>query len=160
MNNGSRPYTQALQSNMPCGSPRRDWQWFSGVRALYDDGSDKPEDVTRDYQLGLDSRDGKAPLLTVYGGKITTYRRLAEAALARLGRYSARTRRWTAQSTLPGGEFSPDAFDSQTVEAMRRWPFLSRPHARRMLHAYGLRMEGISKTRAAWTNWDNALPAT
>ena len=48
-------------------------------------------------------------LLTVYGGKITTYRRLAEAALARLGRYFGATRRWTAQSTLPGGEFSPDA---------------------------------------------------
>src|SRR6185503_6944108 len=87
---------------------------FSGVRALYDDGSNKPEDVTRDYELVLDSRDGKAPLLTVYGGKITTYRRLAEAALARLGRYFGATRRWTAQSTLPGGEFLPGEFNSQS----------------------------------------------
>lgn len=118
---------------------------FSGVRALYDDGSNKPEDVTRDYELVLDSRDAKAPLLTVYGGKITTYRRLAEAALARLGRYFGASRRWTAQSTLPGGEFPPGAFDSQTDEAMQRWPFLSRLHARRMLHAYGLRMERILK---------------
>jgi glycerol-3-phosphate dehydrogenase len=118
---------------------------FSGVRALYDDGSDRPEDVTRDYELVLDTRDGKAPLLTVYGGKITTYRRLAEAALARLGRYIGTQPRWTAKSSLPGGEFSPDAFDSQTDEAVRRWPFLSRLNARRMLHAYGLRMERILK---------------
>ena len=118
---------------------------FSGVRALYDDGSDKPEDVTRDYELVLDNRDGMAPLLTIYGGKITTYRRLAEAALTRLGRYIGAPRRWTAQSTLPGGEFPPDAFDSQTDEAMRRWPFLSKPHARRLLHAYGLRMERFLK---------------
>src|SRR5262249_291078 len=114
---------------------------FSGVRALYDDGSDKPEDVTRDYELVLDVTGGKAPLLTVYGGKITTYRRLAEAALARLGRYLGAPRRWTAQSTIPGGEFPPDAFDSQSEEALQRWPFLSRSHARRLLHAYGLRME-------------------
>jgi glycerol-3-phosphate dehydrogenase len=114
---------------------------FSGVRALYDDGSNKPEDVTRDYELVFDNSAGKAPLLTVYGGKITTYRGLAEAALARMGPYLRSPRRWTAQSTLPGGEFSPDAFDSQTDEAIRRWPFLSRSHARRLLHAYGLRME-------------------
>jgi glycerol-3-phosphate dehydrogenase len=118
---------------------------FSGVRALADDGSDKPEDVTRDYELVLDRDEGKAPLLTVYGGKITTYRRLAETALARIGHYFGARRRWTAQSTLPGGEFPPDAFESQTDEATRRWPFLSRPHARRLLHAYGLRMERILK---------------
>jgi glycerol-3-phosphate dehydrogenase len=118
---------------------------FSGVRALADDGSDKPEDVTRDYELVLDSSGGKAPLLTVYGGKITTYRRLAEAALARLARYVSARPRWTAQSTLPGGEFPPDAFDSRTDEAMQRWPFLSRSHARRLLHAYGLRMAQFLK---------------
>ena len=54
---------------------------FAGVRALYDDGSGKPEDVTRDYHLTLDGRGHTAPLLTIYGGKITTYRRLAEEAL-------------------------------------------------------------------------------
>jgi glycerol-3-phosphate dehydrogenase len=118
---------------------------FSGVRALYDDGSDRPEDVTRDYELVLDRGGGKAPLLTVYGGKITTYRRLAEAVLARMGPYFGAQRRWTARSTLPGGEFPPAAFELQTDEAMRRWPFLSRLHARRLLHAYGLRMERILK---------------
>src|SRR5262249_57186023 len=53
---------------------------FAGVRSLYDDGSRKAQDVTRDYVLTLDQRDGEAPLLTIYGGKITTYRRLAEHA--------------------------------------------------------------------------------
>src|SRR5262249_43586416 len=57
---------------------------FAGVRALYDDGADKPEDVTRDYELVLDQREGEAPLLTIYGGKITTHRKLAEAALRRI----------------------------------------------------------------------------
>ena len=84
---------------------------FSGVRALYDDGSDRPEDVTRDYELVLDQRDGKAPLLTVYGGKITTYRRLAEAAHdAARALFAARRGAGPRSSTLPGGEFPPDAF--------------------------------------------------
>ena len=65
---------------------------FAGVRALYDDGADKPEDVTRDYELVFDQRDGEAPLLTVYGGKITTHRKLAEQAMARIGRASCRER--------------------------------------------------------------------
>ena len=60
---------------------------FSGVRALYDDGADKPEDVTRDYELVLDKHDGQAPLLTIYGGKITTHRKLAEAAMAQIGHF-------------------------------------------------------------------------
>ena len=55
---------------------------FAGVRSLYDDGANKPEDVTRDYVLALDEVYGEAPLLTIYGGKITTHRRLAEAAMA------------------------------------------------------------------------------
>ncbi|HMA55552.1 MAG TPA: glycerol-3-phosphate dehydrogenase [Pseudolabrys sp.] len=118
---------------------------FSGVRALYDDGADKPEDVTRDYELVLDRGEGKAPLLTVYGGKITTHRRLAEAALARIGHFFEAQPPWTAKSTLPGGEFPPDAFDAQVNEAMRRWPFLSEPHARRLVHAYGLRAERFLK---------------
>jgi glycerol-3-phosphate dehydrogenase len=114
---------------------------FSGVRALYDDGSDKPEDVTRDYELVLDKGEGKAPLLTIYGGKITTYRRLAEAALARIGHFFEGSSPWTARSSLPGGEFAPEAFETRVDEARRRWPFLSDAHARRLMHAYGLRAE-------------------
>ena len=57
---------------------------FAGVRALYDDGHGKPEDVTRDYVLALDERAHHGPLLTVYGGKITTHRKLAEAAMGKI----------------------------------------------------------------------------
>ena len=118
---------------------------FSGVRALYDDGSNKPEDVTRDYELVLDQSEGKAPLLTIYGGKITTYRRLAEAALARIGHFFGALPPWTAKAALPGGEFEPDAFDAKVAEARQQWPFLSGVLARRLLRAYGLRMERFLK---------------
>ncbi|HTQ82229.1 MAG TPA: glycerol-3-phosphate dehydrogenase [Pseudolabrys sp.] len=115
---------------------------FSGVRSLYDDGADKPEDVTRDYVLELDAPSGEAPLLTVYGGKITTYRRLAEAALARLSCFKAAPP-WTAQSSLPGGDFPADGFYDRVAEVLGRWPFLSEPHARRLVRAYGTRVERI-----------------
>ena len=118
---------------------------FAGVRSLYDDGADKPEDVTRDYVLTLDATDGEAPLLTIYGGKITTYRRLAEAALARLATFFGAPPSWTAGSTLPGGDFPADGFDDLLAKTAGRWPFLARPHARRLLRAYGRRVERILK---------------
>ena len=74
---------------------------YSGVRPLYDDGEANPSAITRDYVLKLD--DAGAPLLSVFGGKITTYRRLAEEALERLGAPGAP---WTASAPLPGGDFT------------------------------------------------------
>ncbi len=118
---------------------------FAGVRSLYDDGADKPEDVTRDYVLALDTTDGEAPLLTIYGGKITTYRRLAEVALARLATFFGAPPPWTAGSTLPGGDFPADGFDDLVAETVGRWPFLAKPHARRLLRAYGRRLERMLK---------------
>ncbi len=118
---------------------------FAGVRSLYDDGADKPEDVTRDYVLTLDASDGQAPLLTIYGGKITTYRRLAEAALARLVTFFGAPPPWTAGSELPGGDFPADGLDDLVAETMGRWPFLTKPHARRLVRAYGRRIERILK---------------
>ena len=116
---------------------------YSGVRSLYDDGSDKPEDVTRDYVLDLDAPYREAPLLTVYGGKITTYRRLAEAAMAKIGHFFEGRPPWTAGSTLPGGNFPPDGFHALVAEFIGRWPFMSEPHARRLARAYGTRAERI-----------------
>ena len=113
---------------------------FAGVRSLYDDGADKPEDVTRDYTLTLDEVAGEAPLLTVYGGKITTYRRLAEAAMERMGHLFGARPPWTAGSTLPGGDFAPDGFHALVAEAIGRWPFLGEAHARRLMRAYGRRV--------------------
>ena len=116
---------------------------FSGVRALYDDGAGKPEDVTRDYELVLDETPQQAPLLTIYGGKITTHRKLAEVAMEKIGPFFAARPPWTAGSTLPGGDFAPGDFYAVVAETIARWPFLSEPHARRLVRAYGLRVERI-----------------
>jgi D-erythritol 1-phosphate dehydrogenase len=78
---------------------------YSGVRPLYDDGSSDPAAVTRDYVLKLDSDDGAAPLLSIFGGKITTYRRLAEQALSELAPFFPEMKRpWTKTEPLPGGD--------------------------------------------------------
>jgi len=78
---------------------------YAGVRPLYDDGTANPSEVTRDYVLKLDHDGRKAPLLTVFGGKITTYRRLAEEAMAMVASYfPAAGPSWTANEPLPGGD--------------------------------------------------------
>ncbi len=80
------------------------WQ-FSGVRALFDDGKDNVSTVTRDYRLQLDSAAGQVPLLSVFGGKLTTYRRLAERAMEKLQPWlHASGRPWTGNTALPGGD--------------------------------------------------------
>jgi glycerol-3-phosphate dehydrogenase len=116
---------------------------YAGVRSLYDDGANKPEDVTRDYVLALDEKFREAPLLTIYGGKITTYRKLAEAAMEKIGKFFQARPLWTAGSTLPGGDFAADGFYALVAETIGRWPFLSEPHARRLVRAYGRRVERI-----------------
>ena len=121
---------------------------FAGVRSLYDDGAHKPQDIGREYELILDERAGEAPLLTVYGGKITTHRRLAEDALGRLAHLFLPARSWTAQSTLPGGDFAYDGFEALVRRTQRRWPFLSDEHARRLAHAYGTRVEKVLNNAA------------
>ncbi|CAK0745755.1 Glycerol-3-phosphate dehydrogenase [uncultured Gammaproteobacteria bacterium] len=91
---------------------------FAGVRPLHDDRAGNPAAVTRDYQLELDAPPGQAPLLTVFGGKLTSYRVLAERVLERvagvLGRPSgpAWAPAWTAKAVLPGGE---DPAESQAA---------------------------------------------
>jgi glycerol-3-phosphate dehydrogenase len=120
---------------------------FAGVRALFADGSRLARDTTRDYVLTLDRSDGQAPLLTVYGGKITTYRRLAEAALARLAGVLPSAPAWTAGRPLPGGDFPPGRDAALVDETRRAWPFLDEVHARRLVAAYGTRvrlvLEGV-----------------
>jgi glycerol-3-phosphate dehydrogenase len=116
---------------------------FAGVRALYDDGSPSPQDVGRDYVLALDKRSGKAPLLTVYGGKLTTFRRLAEDALARLRRFLPRSQQWTANAPLPGGNFSYDGLPLLIERVRRDWPFLADDHIRRLAGAYGTRVDAV-----------------
>jgi glycerol-3-phosphate dehydrogenase len=80
---------------------------YSGVRPLYDDGSDDPSSITRDYTLRVDDHRGAAPVLSVFGGKITTYRRLAEHVMEKLaGYFPAMKPAWTAQAPLPGSDFT------------------------------------------------------
>jgi glycerol-3-phosphate dehydrogenase len=116
---------------------------FAGVRSLHDDGSKKPEEVTRDYYLAFDKSFGHAPLLSVYGGKITTYRRLAEAAMKKLGEVFPPSRPWTARAPLPGGNFPYNGVDAQVAQARRTWPFLEDQHAERLVSAYGTRIGDI-----------------
>ena len=114
---------------------------YAGVRPLYDDGASKAKDATRDYVLVLDRPYREAPLLTVYGGKITTYRRLAEAALAEIAGYFVTTPAWTDAAALPGGDFPWDGVDALVARARGLWPFLTDGHARRLVHAYGTRLD-------------------
>ena len=96
---------------------------YAGVRPLYDDGSRDPSAVTRDYVLRLDDERGAAPVLSVFGGKITTYRRLAEQALDRLAGYFTHARgAWTASAALPGSD--PAARNDAYGELRARYPKL------------------------------------
>src|SRR6516225_1337960 len=119
-----------------------DMVWtYAGVRPLYDDGASEAKAATRDYVFELDTPGG-APLLSIYGGKITTYRRLAEEALERLDAYlrSSKSREgWTAKSPLPGGDMDVSALPALTAELVRDYPFITQEHANRLAHAYGTR---------------------
>jgi glycerol-3-phosphate dehydrogenase len=116
---------------------------FAGIRALCDDGSRRSQDVSRDYLLHLDETAGIAPLLTVYGGKITTYRRLAEHALARLVRFFKLAPPWTAHAHLPGGDFSPHGLDDLVTATRRARPYLTARHVERLVRSYGTRVERV-----------------
>ena len=117
---------------------RDDIVWrFSGVRPLYDDGASSATAATRDYVLKLDNTGG-APLLNIFGGKITTYRKLAEAALAKIGPQLGNSHRsWTANAALPGGDFTPDEAGSQIDKLRQTYPFLDPAWAQRLIRAYG-----------------------
>jgi glycerol-3-phosphate dehydrogenase len=116
---------------------------YSGVRPLYDDGASEAKATTRDYVFELDLPGG-VPLLSIYGGKITTYRRLAEEALQKLAAYLPGTKAregWTAGATLPGGDFDVAAIDALIAGLRRDYPFLTPAHANRIAHAYGTRAQ-------------------
>ncbi|MFC3613212.1 glycerol-3-phosphate dehydrogenase [Lutimaribacter marinistellae] len=109
---------------------------YSGVRPLYDDGASSATAATRDYTLKVDA-DG-APLLNVFGGKITTYRRLAESALAKVSEHlSPPSGPWTAGVPLPGGDFPVGDVATLIRDLRNAHPFLSERWARRLVRAYG-----------------------
>jgi glycerol-3-phosphate dehydrogenase len=111
---------------------------YSGVRPLYDDGATSATQATRDYVLNVVDRDGAAPLLNVFGGKITTYRKLAEGALKKLAPYFPDMGGiWTAGVPLPGGDFPVDGVESLIAALREKYVFLDDRFARRLVRAYG-----------------------
>lgn len=110
---------------------------YSGVRPLYDDGASSASAATRDYVIKTDTSRG-APALSVFGGKITTYRRLAETAMEQIARhFDGVDKVWTAGVPLPGGDFPVDGVDDLVTGLKQAFPFLTDRWALRLVRAYG-----------------------
>jgi glycerol-3-phosphate dehydrogenase len=122
-----------------------DVRWtYAGVRPLSDDESTSASKVTRDYKLELTEAQGQPAVLSVFGGKITTYRRLAETALQKLHPFIGGSKQsWTDQSQLPGGDLPQGDFAAFLDGVIRRWPFLPATLARRLARSYGTRISEI-----------------
>jgi len=113
---------------------------YSGVRPLYDDGASKAQEATRDYVLKRSGQAGEAPLVNIFGGKITTSRRLAESALTMIGEaIGKRGKPWTAQSSLPGGDFPVLDFKLVAEEYHREFNFVPKEVITRLVRLYGTR---------------------
>jgi len=125
---------------------------YSGVRPLFDDGASKAQEATRDYVLKVEGGAGEAPLLNVFGGKLTTYRRLAEHALEKIGEtIGTKGPAWTAKSSLPGGDFAATGYEAEVRKLSSAYTFLAEKHARRLVRLYGTKASallGNAKTAA------------
>lgn len=124
---------------------RDDIRWtYSGVRPLCDDESDSPQAITRDYTLDLHDDNGQAPLLSVFGGKLTTYRKLGEHALDKLAAYYPHAgKAWTKQAVLTGGELNGRSRDDYARALTERWSWLPNGLALRLARTYGSQTEKI-----------------
>ena len=142
---GAKPYATDAEQDYLCAFAsqyfakpvtRDDVVWtYSGVRPLYDDGAKSATAATRDYVLSLD--DNGAPLLNIFGGKITTYRKLAESAIAKLTPFIGGKGPWTHDAPLPGGDFPVDGRDDLVAGLIADYPLLTEAWARRLVKAYG-----------------------
>lgn len=132
---------------------RADIVWtYSGVRPLFDDGSINASAVTRDYVFDIDTANGSgAPLLSVFGGKLTTYRKLAEHVMADLTPFLPGLKApWTATGVLPGGDLPGGDVELWAADLLRQKPFLGQARALRLAHAYGTRaMRFLAAARSA-----------
>lgn len=128
---------------------KEDIVWtYSGVRPLCDDESDSPQAVTRDYTLEVADQDGAAPLLSVFGGKLTTYRKLAEHAIEKLAQYYPEMGpAWTKNGRLPGGDVGIDC-NHYEQKLKAAYPWLPETMAHRYVHTYG----SLSETVLAQAN--------
>lgn len=117
---------------------------YSAVRPLYDDGANAAQEATRDYVLRAETEDGKAPVINVFGGKITTYRKLAESMLEEIEKFlGKRGNPWTAGVTLPGGDFPATGYDDMVAALYKAHPWLDETFARRMVRLYGTEAKDI-----------------
>ncbi len=122
---------------------------YAGVRPLYNDGVSAAQAATRDYVLKVEGGGDVPPVLNIYGGKITTYRRLAEAALEKLAPFFGRLGKpWTAAASLPGGDFPVDGMATLVASLRALAPSCPAPLAERLARAYGTRarliLQGIA----------------
>lgn len=114
---------------------------YAGIRPLIDDGSGRPEAATRGYRFEIDTGDdGGAPILSVFGGKITTYRHLAESAVGDLAEFLPALAGvgWTGTAPLPGGECGIDGVTSAKEALRARYPWLETGEVERLFHSYGV----------------------
>ena len=132
---------------------------YSGVRPLYDDGAKSATAATRDYVLSLDTAG--PPLLNVFGGKITTYRRLAEAAVGKLAPHLGMTKGpWTARIPLPGGDFPHDGAPALAAALRAAHPFLTEAWAARLVRHYGTEAATLLEGAAAEADLGRGFGAT
>ena len=134
----------------PCAPAQAVWR-YAGVRPLHDDGTSDPSAITRDYTLRVDDLEGAAPVLSVFGGKITTYRRLAEHVLEKLEPYFPRmTAAWTAGSPLPGGDFGGGSAAQALAALAVRYAGLPQETLEGVLRRHGMRaVEVLGEARTA-----------
>ena len=127
---------------------------YSGVRPLFDDGASAAQEATRDYVLKVEGGGDLAPVLNIYGGKITTFRRLAEAALEKLAPFlPTMGKRWTANAPLPGGDFPVDGLVALAAKIAALAPSCPPERALRLAHAYGTLAKTIVEGARSEADW-------
>jgi len=130
---------------------QQDIVWtYSGVRPLYDDGASEAQEATRDYVLAQEKSVSPAPLINIFGGKITTYRILAEAMLEKIASLIGKKgKQWTADTHLPGGDFAVGKMGWEVEKLHNNYPFLDKTYLARLMRTYGtcshLLLEGVKE---------------
>lgn len=124
---------------------RDDIVWtYSAVRPLYDDGASKAQEATRDYVLKAEGGAGLAPLVNAFGGKITTYRRLAKSMIEKIEEFlGKRGPSWTVSAPLPGGDFPATGYEAEVTRLKQAYAFLDPRLARRLVRLYGTRAHAL-----------------
>lgn len=121
---------------------------YSGIRPLFEQGASSAQEATRDYVLKVDGDKARGAMINVFGGKITTYRRLAESVLSEIEQLlGARKPSWTATAPLPGGDFPVDGFDALVARLVRHAPGVEKATLRRLARLYGTSAFDILGTR-------------